>query len=148
MRSATARAFPAATSSGTWGGYRVAGRGVAEPLGNHGRGRRRTKLTSPILYGASSSGLAGGSPGSSRVAIIERRSGRSPITPALPNIVLAHGAKQTPAGPAQAHLDVDQHGFAWIPEDDFVNYFAADVDPVKQSSSCCAGRPDFTWRTP
>jgi pimeloyl-ACP methyl ester carboxylesterase len=38
---------------------------------------------------------------------------------------------QAPAGPALAHLDVDQHSFAWIPEDDFVNYFAADVDPVK-----------------
>jgi pimeloyl-ACP methyl ester carboxylesterase len=26
---------------------------------------------------------------------------------------------------------IDQHGFAWLPEDDFVNHFAADVDPVK-----------------
>src|SRR5512132_122472 len=39
--------------------------------------------------------------------------------------------EQAPAGPALAHLDVDQHGFAWIPEDDFVNHFAADVDTVK-----------------
>ncbi len=38
--------------------------------------------------------------------------------------------EQAPVGPALAHLDVDQHGFAWIPEDDFVNHFAADVDPV------------------
>ena len=38
--------------------------------------------------------------------------------------------EQAPAGPALAHLDVDPHGFAWIPEDDFVNHFAADVDPV------------------
>jgi hypothetical protein len=38
---------------------------------------------------------------------------------------------QGPAGPALAHLDVDQQSFAWIPEDDFVNHFAADVDPVK-----------------
>ena len=38
---------------------------------------------------------------------------------------------QGPPGPALAHLDVDQHGFAWLPEDDFVNHFAADVDPVK-----------------
>jgi pimeloyl-ACP methyl ester carboxylesterase len=36
---------------------------------------------------------------------------------------------QGPAGPALAHLDVDQQSFAWIPEDDFVNHFAADVDP-------------------
>jgi hypothetical protein len=33
--------------------------------------------------------------------------------------------------PALAHLDIDKQGFAWIPEDDFVNHFAADVDPVK-----------------
>ena len=39
--------------------------------------------------------------------------------------------QQGPTGPALAHLDVDQHGFAWIPEDDFVNHFAADVDPVQ-----------------
>ena len=38
---------------------------------------------------------------------------------------------QAPAGPALAHLDVDEHSFAWLPEDDFVNHFAADVDPVK-----------------
>jgi pimeloyl-ACP methyl ester carboxylesterase len=39
--------------------------------------------------------------------------------------------EQGPTGPALAHLDVDEHGFAWLPEDDFVNHFAADVDPVK-----------------
>jgi pimeloyl-ACP methyl ester carboxylesterase len=39
--------------------------------------------------------------------------------------------EQGPFGPALAHLDVDQQRFAWIPEDDFVNHFAADVDPVK-----------------
>jgi pimeloyl-ACP methyl ester carboxylesterase len=39
--------------------------------------------------------------------------------------------QQGPFGPALAHLDVDQQRFAWIPEDDFVNHFAADVDPVK-----------------
>ena len=38
---------------------------------------------------------------------------------------------QGPPSPALAHLDIDQHGFAWLPEDDFVNHFAADVDPVK-----------------
>jgi pimeloyl-ACP methyl ester carboxylesterase len=36
-----------------------------------------------------------------------------------------------PPTPALAHLDIDKQGFAWIPEDDFVNHFAADVDPVK-----------------
>src|SRR6266508_641309 len=38
---------------------------------------------------------------------------------------------QGPPTPALAHLDVDQQGFAWLPEDDFVDHFAADVDPVK-----------------
>jgi pimeloyl-ACP methyl ester carboxylesterase len=38
---------------------------------------------------------------------------------------------QAPPSPALAHLDIDQQGFAWIPEDDFVNHFAADVDPIK-----------------
>jgi len=37
-----------------------------------------------------------------------------------------------PPSPALAHLDIDERGFAWLPEDDdFVNHFAADVDPVK-----------------
>jgi pimeloyl-ACP methyl ester carboxylesterase len=38
---------------------------------------------------------------------------------------------QGPPSPALAHLDVDSQGFAWIPEDDYVNHFAADVDSVK-----------------
>src|SRR5215218_5618304 len=38
---------------------------------------------------------------------------------------------QGPPSPALAHLEIDQQGFAWLPEDDFVHYFAADVDPVK-----------------
>src|SRR5437870_11808195 len=36
-----------------------------------------------------------------------------------------------PPTPALAHLIVDQHGFAWLPEEDFVAHFASDVDPVK-----------------
>jgi pimeloyl-ACP methyl ester carboxylesterase len=36
-----------------------------------------------------------------------------------------------PPPAAIAHLDIDEQGFAWLPEDDFVNHFAADVDPVK-----------------
>jgi pimeloyl-ACP methyl ester carboxylesterase len=39
--------------------------------------------------------------------------------------------EQGPVSPALTHLDIDQQSFAWIPEDDFVNHFAADVDPVK-----------------
>ena len=38
---------------------------------------------------------------------------------------------QGPPSPALAHLFTDKQGFGWLPEDDFVNHFAADVDPVK-----------------
>jgi len=38
---------------------------------------------------------------------------------------------QGPPTPALAHYAVDKQGFAWLPEDDFVGHFAADVDPVK-----------------
>jgi pimeloyl-ACP methyl ester carboxylesterase len=36
-----------------------------------------------------------------------------------------------PPTPALAHLDIDDAGYAWLPEDDFVNHFAGDVDPVR-----------------
>jgi pimeloyl-ACP methyl ester carboxylesterase len=39
--------------------------------------------------------------------------------------------QQGPPTPALAHLEIDEQGFAWLPEDDFVGHFAADVDPVK-----------------
>ena len=32
--------------------------------------------------------------------------------------------------PALEHLYTDMQGFGWLSEDDFVNHFAADVDPV------------------
>src|SRR5690349_10877382 len=38
---------------------------------------------------------------------------------------------QGPVTPALAHLFTDTRGFNWLAEDDFVNHFAADVDPVK-----------------
>jgi pimeloyl-ACP methyl ester carboxylesterase len=38
---------------------------------------------------------------------------------------------QGPVTPALVHLFTDQQGFGWLSEDDFVNHFAADVDPVK-----------------
>ena len=38
---------------------------------------------------------------------------------------------QGPPTPALAHLDIDDKGFAWIPEDDFVNHFAGDIEPAK-----------------
>jgi pimeloyl-ACP methyl ester carboxylesterase len=33
--------------------------------------------------------------------------------------------------PALAHLRIDDQGFAWLPHDDFLRHFAADVDPVE-----------------
>ena len=39
-------------------------------------------------------------------------------------------AQGGPPTPALAHLDIDKQGFAWLPEDDFVSYFAAGIDPV------------------
>ena len=38
---------------------------------------------------------------------------------------------QGPPAPALAHQIVDAEGFAWLPEDDFVNYFPDHIDPVK-----------------
>jgi pimeloyl-ACP methyl ester carboxylesterase len=36
-----------------------------------------------------------------------------------------------PPTPSLAHLIVDEQGFAWIPEEDFVRHFAVGVDPVQ-----------------
>ena len=33
--------------------------------------------------------------------------------------------------PAIAHLRIDDQGFAWLPQDDFVKHFAGDIDPVQ-----------------
>ena len=38
---------------------------------------------------------------------------------------------QGPVTPALAHLFTDSRGFGWLSEDDFVNHFAADVDPAR-----------------
>jgi len=38
---------------------------------------------------------------------------------------------QGPTPPALVHQFVDKRGFVWLPEEDFVNYFAADVDSIK-----------------
>jgi pimeloyl-ACP methyl ester carboxylesterase len=38
---------------------------------------------------------------------------------------------QGPVTPALAHLFTDTRGFNWLSEDDFVEHFAADVDPVR-----------------
>ena len=46
-----------------------------------------------------------------------------------------------PPTPALAHLDIDEQGFAWLPEDDFVNHFAADVDSAKAKVMFAAQQP-------
>ncbi len=48
---------------------------------------------------------------------------------------------QGPVTPALAHLFIDKQGFAWLPEDDFVNHFAADVDPVKANVMYAVQQP-------
>jgi len=39
--------------------------------------------------------------------------------------------QQGPPPPGVANVDVDSEGFGWLPEDDFLGHFAADIDPVK-----------------
>jgi Alpha/beta hydrolase family len=51
---------------------------------------------------------------------------------------------QGPPTPALAHLDIDDQGFAWLPEDDFVNHFAADVDPAKARAMHAVQQP-LAW---
>jgi pimeloyl-ACP methyl ester carboxylesterase len=46
-----------------------------------------------------------------------------------------------PPTPALAHLDIDEHGFAWLPKDDFVNHFAADVDAVEANVMFAVQQP-------
>ena len=38
---------------------------------------------------------------------------------------------QGPVTPALVHMFTDEQGFVWLSEDDFVNHFAADVEPAK-----------------
>ena len=42
--------------------------------------------------------------------------------------LLAQGGPPTPA---LANLEIDKQGFAWLPENDFVYHFAADIDAAK-----------------
>jgi pimeloyl-ACP methyl ester carboxylesterase len=46
-----------------------------------------------------------------------------------------------PPTPAIAHLEVDEQGFGWLSEDDFVNHFAADVDPERARALYAAQQP-------
>lgn len=53
------------------------------------------------------------------------------------NDMLAQG----PPTAAVAHLDIDDKGYAWLPEDDFVDHFAADVEPAKAKVMCAVQQP-------
>ncbi len=46
-----------------------------------------------------------------------------------------------PPTPALAHLAVDEQGFGWLPEDDFVGHFAADVEPTRARVLHAAQQP-------
>ena len=48
---------------------------------------------------------------------------------------------QGPPTPAIAHLVIDKQGFAWLPQDDFVKYFASDVDPVQANVMYAVQQP-------
>jgi pimeloyl-ACP methyl ester carboxylesterase len=48
---------------------------------------------------------------------------------------------QGPPTPALAHQFVDQQGFVWLTEDDFVNHFAGGVNPIKARVLYAAQQP-------
>src|SRR6202007_1648686 len=48
---------------------------------------------------------------------------------------------QGPVTPALAHLFTDEQGFGWLSEDDFVNHFAGDVDPVRARGMYAVQQP-------
>jgi pimeloyl-ACP methyl ester carboxylesterase len=48
---------------------------------------------------------------------------------------------QGPPTAALAHLIVDGRGFAWIPKEDFIGHFAADVDAIKANIMCAVQQP-------
>jgi pimeloyl-ACP methyl ester carboxylesterase len=48
---------------------------------------------------------------------------------------------QGPITPALAHLFSDNQGFAWLSEDDFVNHFAADVNPTSAKEMYAVQQP-------
>jgi pimeloyl-ACP methyl ester carboxylesterase len=48
---------------------------------------------------------------------------------------------QGPVTPALAHLFTDKQGFGWLSEDDFVDHFAGDVDPVTAKALYAVQQP-------
>jgi pimeloyl-ACP methyl ester carboxylesterase len=51
---------------------------------------------------------------------------------------------QGPPTPATANLVIDEQGFAWLPEDDFVGHFAGDIDATKAKVMYAVQQP---WHT-
>jgi pimeloyl-ACP methyl ester carboxylesterase len=51
---------------------------------------------------------------------------------------------QGPPTPATANLAIDEQGFAWLPEDDFVNHFAGDIDKAKARAMYAVQQPLHT----
>jgi pimeloyl-ACP methyl ester carboxylesterase len=47
----------------------------------------------------------------------------------------------SPPTPAIASLQVDEQGFAWLPEDAFLQHFAPDVDPIEARVMCAVQQP-------
>ena len=52
--------------------------------------------------------------------------------------------EQGPPTPGTANIDVDSEGFGWLPEDDFLGHFAADIDPVKANVTYAVQQPLHT----
>jgi pimeloyl-ACP methyl ester carboxylesterase len=48
---------------------------------------------------------------------------------------------QGPPTPGTAHIDIDAKGQGWIPEDDFLNHFAGDIEPVKAKTMFAVQQP-------
>jgi pimeloyl-ACP methyl ester carboxylesterase len=48
---------------------------------------------------------------------------------------------QGPPTPALANLVIDELGFAWLPQGDFVEHFAADVDPIEANVMWAVQQP-------
>ena len=48
---------------------------------------------------------------------------------------------QGPPTPAIAKFQIDDQGFAWLPESDFLAHFAPDVDPVEARVMCAVQTP-------
>lgn len=53
-------------------------------------------------------------------------------------------AEQGPPPPAIANLEIDAQGYAWLPESDFVEHFAADIAPEKARVLWAAQQPLHT----